>query len=57
MAHNRLKNLSTAVIATKRATRILRRGVNQKFFFAQKLPDLAPRAEQTDATQACHRPA
>ena len=30
VAHNRLKNLTTAVIATRRATRILLRGVNQK---------------------------
>ena len=28
--------------ATRRATRILLRGVNQNFFFALKLPDLAP---------------
>ena len=33
----------TAVNATRRANRILLRGVNQKqSFFAQKLPDLAP---------------
>ena len=43
-AHNRLKNLSTAVNATRRATRILLREVNQNllFFFAQKLSNLAP---------------
>ena len=38
-AHNRLKNLSTAVNATKHATRIL----------------IRPRAKETDATQACHK--
>ena len=43
MANNRLKNLSTAVNAARRATRILLREVNQKlFFFTQKLPDLVP---------------
>ena len=41
-AHSRLKNLSTTENATRRATRIWLRGVNQKIFFAQKLPDLAP---------------
>ena len=41
--HNRLKNLSTAVNATKRATSILLKKVNQtKNFFAKKMPDLAP---------------
>ena len=46
--HNRFQNLSAAVIATRRAARILLRGVNQKlfffcsfFFFARKLHDLA----------------
>ena len=38
VAHNRLKNPSTAVIATKYA--IAMRS-EQKFFFAKKLPDLA----------------
>ena len=42
-AHNRLKNLSTAVNATRRATTIVLEGVNLFVnLFAQKLPDLAP---------------
>ena len=42
-AHNRLRNLSAAVNAAKRATRMLLRGVNQTFFvvfFAEKLYNL-----------------
>ena len=36
VVHNRLKNLSTAVKATRHATRILLRGVNQKQIFLHK---------------------
>ena len=42
MANNRLKNLSTAVNAMRRATRVLLREVKQKQIFTQKMPDLAP---------------
>ena len=35
-AHNRLKNLTTAVNATRHATRILLGGLNQKLFFLHK---------------------
>ena len=43
--------------ATRRATKILLREVNQKqICFAQKTAWFSPRAEQTDSTQACHRP-
>ena len=44
-AHSRLKNLSTAVNATRRATKILLRRVNQLIkvnFFGRKPPDVAP---------------
>ena len=40
---NCLKNLSTAMNATRHATRILLRGMNQKkFFLLKKLSDLGP---------------
>ena len=61
MAHNRLKNVSTAVSATKHATRILLKEANQKlvvvFFVLQKTALFSPSAEQTDATQACYKQA
>ena len=42
--------------ATKRATRILLREVNQTFiYFLQKTALFSLCAEQTDATQACYR--
>ena len=55
MSNNRLKNLSTAVNVTRRSTRILLREVNQKKFFYTKTALFNPRADQTDATQACLR--
>ena len=43
--------------ATKRATRILLKEVNQNFmfYFCKKTAFFSLRAEQTDATQACYR--
>ena len=52
----KLKNLSAAVNATIRKTRILLRRCEPKVFFAPKLPDLSiPRAKQIDAAQVCRR--
>ena len=53
---NRWKNKSTAVNATKNATKILLRGLEPKVkFFCTKIVQFRPRAEQTDATPAYHR--
>ena len=55
--YNRLKNLFAGVNATRSTTRILLREMRlqPKVFFAQKLSNLGPRAEQIDATHAYHR--
>ena len=56
-AHNLLKNSSAAVNATRRATKTLLRGVNQKlfFFYTKNCLIFRYRAKQTDATQSHHR--